>query len=68
MKLLIKIINIVIVVIMWIALWRLMETAMDSVENRLNLNPIVLNTGVFISALILMYLVNRRFQFRYTFY
>jgi hypothetical protein len=68
MKLLIRIINIIIVVIMWIALWRLMEIAMDSVENRLNLNPIVLNTSVFVSALILMYLVNRGFQFRYTFY
>ena len=68
MKLLIKIINIVIVVVMWVTLWRLIGTAIDSIENRLNLNPIILNTLVFISTLILMYLVNQGFQFRYTFY
>ena len=68
MKLLIQIINTVIVVIMWVALWRLMGTAMDSLEDRLKLNPILLDAIVFVSTLVLMYLVNRRFQFRYTFY
>ena len=68
MKLLIQIINTVIVVVMWVALWRLMGTAMDYIETRLDLNPILLNTIIFISSLVLMYLVNRRFQFRYTFY
>ena len=68
MKLLIQIINTVIVVIMWVALWRLMGAAMDSLEDRLKLNPILLDAIVFVSTLVLMYLVNRRFQFRYTFY